>query len=247
MSKIYISLDSILDMRLGVLNTISDEFGFDVISNKEYYIREEDLFSSPNFGKLDNRLFLDVKKKYLDIIPTNSLATTMHLYISELATRHIQNVLNNPIKSNLEIDINFYPYVINDNDSNAIINNVYNLLDGIMPINKVFIPNEKLTVNYIKENYSDMILYEYVEWMNLLEKDLKKINIRDYVRLHVPRLYLDKAKLSKEVEKDLSNMKLDSFEFNQLLLNPIVSIIYLPIALYCVNNQYNKREYYLAN
>lgn len=234
--KIYISLDSLIDTRLGVLNTIDVDFAIDVVSDKKYFNREIDSFVDSKGDVLSNELYSKVSKKYSYVL-SNSVKTKMFIFLMQLCHAHIQQALTSPVKATLEIDINTYPYELDNNEVSKLLPVVSASIGNLFDINCIYVPYEKLTIDFITDNYNAMIMYNYHDWLNKHELALKRKPVKGLV-VYVPKIYFGQVP-DKDDLKKLSDEGTDAFAFTKKILSPLIEIDYLPINLYCIDSPFN--------
>lgn len=239
--RLYVSLDSILDIRLGVLNVINTDFAFEITSNEKYYTRELDEFTSKDKGKLSKVLFNKILNNYKPAILRASMKTKMYLFIANLCKVYIEQVVSSPSNDSFELDINIHPFILTDDESKILADALAKSIGSLYNINIVNYSIEQLSIDYCRENYRAMIMYHYTDWLNKHTNQIKIKPISDMV-LFVPRLYFDKLP-GKEDFKKLDEIGMDAFELNKKVLYPLIPIDYLPISLYCVDSPINKKEY----
>jgi hypothetical protein len=241
LKRIYASIDCLLDVRLGILNTIDPEFGSLVASNSNYYTRELDLFETPKFGSLDVELYKQFKTTLPEQVIRNSPATKMNLFILQLMTMYINETINTPYATEKVIDVNLYPYVFSDGEKDILKENIGNTFNNLFEVNLVYISNENLSVSYCDSKYKSMIMYDYISWLNLYGNQIKLKPARG-LAIFVPRINTNRA-LTAEEEKTFVEVGLSPFQYIEKVFTPLISISHLAISFYCIDCPFNKDEY----
>jgi hypothetical protein len=241
MAKIYVSLNCLLDMRLGALGAIDVNFALDIMMSKEYYTREIDIFKTEALGELSreklNEIYIHHKEKHLK----SAIRTKMFLFIQELGTEYLHQAITSPFQSGVAIEINTYPYIFNDIEATELIATMISLLGDDFSINVSYISPKDLKISHVRDNYRAMILYDYHEWLNMHTDEIKKKPLKE-TGLYVPRLQFGE-KLTDEQITILNENDTDLYTASKALLEPLISIQFLPIALYCAAVPDNKPEY----
>lgn len=241
LAKVYVSLDCLLDTRLGALSLINSDFCYEVTTAKSYFMREEDSFKTKKMGQLSKGVFKEIIRTKKQEIVRNSLKTKMHGFIRELCTKLFFEAMSTPFHSGVEIDVNVYPYEFNESEARALIESLVICLGKEFSINLISKTHKQLDVAQVRENYRCVIMYEYHEWINLYDTEIKKKPLRD-TGFYVPRLYFGQLPSGEEL-KTFAENNTDPFSFSQQILAPLVLIQYLPIALFCADSPANKAEY----
>ena len=241
LTKVYVSLDSLLDTRLGALALINTDFCFDVTTQKEYYSRQEDLFKTPAMGELSKLVFNDILLTHKQNIFRNSLKTKMPVFIRELCTKLFFQAMSTPFQSGVEIDVNIYPYQPNEAEVEGLLQALVECFGKEFSINLINKNNKQLTIEEVRQNYRCMVMYNYHEWMNVYENEIKKKPLRE-TGFYVPRLFFG-IPPNEETLLHFENNNVDPFLFTQQIFAPLVPIQYLPIALYCADTPDNLPEY----
>jgi hypothetical protein len=231
--KVYITLDSLLDTRMGGLACIDATFAFDVTTSSNYFEREQDSFTTPAGGTLSREKFQAYCAMHRQQIVRASLKTKMHGFLGELCMQFVKQTLGTPHYSAVEIELNLYPYQLNRMEVGEIVSVLAYYLGQQYTISTVYLSNEQLTLENVRENYCAMILYDYHEWLNLYDLAIRKKPLKE-VCLYVPKLYFSQVPTVEEI-KSFSEHNTTPFELSQHVLAPLVLVQYLPISLYCAD------------
>lgn len=240
-AKIYISLESLLDMRQGALAVLDDKFAYEVTTQADYFTREEDSFSSRKYGALSKELLTRLLNEKADLIAANSLSTRMPRFIRELVNRLKEQAHNTPYHTSVAVEVNTYPCNMTPEENEVLLQVLRVSLGEGFQITLIHKAEAQLTYQHVKTNYMCMIMYNYVQWMNLYEKDIKKSPLKDMC-FYVPKLYFGVPPTAEELD-ELARHNTDPFTFMQEAMAPLVPIQFLPIALYCADIPMNRDEY----
>jgi hypothetical protein len=240
--KIYVSIDTLLDLRLGTLIQISPDFAAILTSKKNYYTRKNDVFQIGD-SKLQKEIFDNLYNKKLNEIYKKSPCTKIHLFLLDLI-KALSNLCSNlSINVSDEIDLNFYPINISKKEQIIICKILEEKLFNSIKVNPIYIELNNLTPELVLEDYSCLVMYNYVEWINS-EKNKKSIankKLKD-IMLYCPMLYNTEDIPIEEIKK-LTNKNLDPFDLQQGLVSSFIKIIYIPICVFCIDNELNLDEY----
>lgn len=234
--RIYIGLDSLLDLRMGVLNILDTEFATEVTSNQSYYKRELDEFQGTK-GIINKEQYNSILAKYPDVVLRSSIKTKIGTFLLPLISKFIKESMTAPVDNDISIDVNIYPFTFSDEEAKELVNVLNVTLSNVIRINIVNISIKNLTVDYVKNNYRFMFMYEYHTWMNIHSEHIKASPLRN-VLFYVPMIYFNN-KPTEEHFKELNRINKTPFEYTQQNLSPLISIDYLPIYLYCVDGPHN--------
>lgn len=239
--KIYLSSDALFDLRQGTLNLISTQFAIDVTVGEAYYVREEDLFSTPNFGLLSKENFKQVQQQHLDKIFKISGRTKIIEFVKQLYLKLIKTNGSEAVELELSLEINLFPLTLTPEETEQLRSAVESALNGQMPVSISRYDPRTLTADMVNSQYIGMIFYDYVPWLNSFESEFKKKKNISSTALYVPRLYFD-GKPSGSTLAPLEKEKIDPFEMWEHIYSPILKINYLPVAFFCVDLPANVPE-----
>jgi len=239
--KIYLAADALWDLRLGTLRKISPEFAALVTAREDYYTRDQDIFKTPA-ETLDRTIYRRVFEKFKHEVLRLSLKTEILSFVTELCAQYIKQIATTPFMNEFELEINTYPFILTNEEKVDLLACLQDVLGTIVPIRIAHISLEDLTMEKVRNEYAAMIMYNYFDWLNCHSESLKKQHIKD-VGLYVPRLYfLDKEQISAEVREQLKKRGKDGFDALAEILQPILTIQFLPIALFSAATPVNKPE-----
>lgn len=241
---VYVALNCLLDTRLATLLLISEDFALEVMQSKTYYTRQQDIFETPILGKLGKTLFKEVMENKKEEIIENSVRTKMFVFIQELCSNYLVQAIKTPFQTEVSLDINTYPYLLTDEAAQELLKVCVSLLGVDFNINIINVAPKDLTIKLCREKYKSMILYEYLDWLDIHQLELKKKPFKD-TGLYVPKLIFGEP-VKPEHQQELDDLNMDLFDLAKEGLNAILSIQFLPIATYCAAVPDNLPEYLTA-
>ena len=246
LKKLYVDLDAVVDLRLGVLNLVSPPFAFDQTTHPEYFQREEDAFSSTRinpatnepFGGLPRPLFKSVLVQCRDKVLTASLRTKINKFVRQLCAAHLANVIRSGQEIRIIIEVNIHPFVMTPEAQIELTQTLQTDFFGLhFQVALIDISPQDLNLDVVRDNFFGLVRYEFFDWLNLHDTALRKKPIRDTC-LYVPRLYAggkptDAESLSLLAE--FKKRKMDPMEKISQALANFVPIQFLPIAFFCAD------------
>lgn len=233
LKKIYVSLDSLLDTRMGTLAMLDSDFAFAVTMHGGYFKREQDLFSAPDWGALDPALYRRLHETRRDAIVRSSVKTKMVRFVGELAMQVALRSIGTPSQAQVAIEINVHPYQLNSDERTELLQTLAYCFKGDLSLNLVDIAPQALGIEQVRQNYVAMVMYSYEAWLNAHDTALRKAPLKE-VCLYVPRLFFSRL-LTEQERGELDVYGIDPFEMNRHVLAPLVIVQYLDIALYCLD------------
>ncbi len=236
-NTILVSINSLLDTRLGTLIKINPDFAFNVTSSSPYYNRVIDVFEDEEYGRLDIELYNKVYETFKESIVRNSLKTKLTSFLFELCNKLVMKAIDGPIKSMVSIDVNLHPYKFTVEESKELIKTISESLNNQFIVNYVNISTENLTCDLVNNQYSSLIMYNYGDWFNYHTSRLRTRILKEIV-LYAPRLNFVRE-LTDE-EKNLFKYKdMDEFGLTEMLLCDFIKLQYLPVNLFCADTPAN--------
>lgn len=234
--RLLISLDSLLDTRLGTIALINPQSYAELLLGGFYPFRFVD-----HFNNVDNEEF---KKRYTARNKENlrkASLTAIYNLVLDFVKKTAKLSLNTPASLTPEIHINMYPYDLNEKERKVIINR----LKGMIPLQpEIKIVNytlEELNPLFVRATYQTMILYEGSQWLDIHTENklLEKYPI-PLTTLFIP--------LKSEVIFDEPLEKLyQALTALEEAVTPIINLQFLPLvnfsSIMCVINEKIAKEF----
>lgn len=241
--KILVSLDSLLDFRLGTLIKLSPEFAYQVSNDKAFYTREEDTFSSVEMGHLPKDIFNEIYMLYKEEIIRSSIMTKFFIFLKQLTQEMINKAISTPYYGEIEVEVNVYPHKFTNQEGDDLVKAISFHLGELVSTSIVSIPPEQLTPSYILNDYYALAMYDPKPWLDTHHRELQKGTLKDIV-LYTPRLNHIRKLEDTEIAK-LNKENMDLFNIFTMLLSPFICIQFLPISLFSAETAANKKEYFM--
>lgn len=229
MKKILVSLDGLLDTRLGLISQLNP-----TVAERFLLPESDEYFKRINDDVVYNALGI-TKTMWFQYYTKRDVSTLMASVVT-----HIPQVINTIIKmyhdsnehalSDLDVVlyVNTYPYEL-INEELCLLEDI--LLDAMPLLKEIkFTPYtfKSLTPKFIKSNFDYVIMYNYDLWTQIHVTELKKI-LMPKVHFFIPRLFQreptqDEFAGSPEFEK---LWKLDPFKVMECILAPKMGLTYI--------------------
>lgn len=226
--KILISLDSLLDTRLGVIAQHYPDKMEKLLTKLDYFERLQDRFKGIN----PEQFAAHYKNRNVDTLK-NSLMTNMTLLMGSFVKSAAKDVLSSGPQTNLIFDINIHPYQLDEEEKQDLLGVLEFHVGDAPEYNIVSIPNEFLTPQICKDQYSVLVLYDFAEWMRMHAPAFKEARMPNMV-VYAPRL-LEKLPTAEE-NKLLMEAQLDPFEASRIAASPAFTLRFLTVDMYCVRD-----------
>lgn len=238
---IYTDVESLLDIRQGVLSRILTEFAVDVTLNEAYYTREENSFYSPTYGVIAHDTFQKLYAKYKEESLALSYKTKMLEFIKQLVAKTLKQNALSGVELVLGIEINLFGFSFTQQEIDTLVEITSQELSNEFEVTTINVDPRLIKMAQAKDRYIGMIFYDYVAWVNANERDFKELKSFTQTVLYVPRLFFN-GKPSKEELATLNQQNIDPFELWEKAYGPLIGINYIPIAFYCIATPANAEE-----
>lgn len=199
--KLLIMLDCLLDTRLSILASKDQQIAKTIVGSKtefkKYAMRLTDDFSEHGLSRDE---FLNLYRQRTVEVLVNSSATSLVFELNSIVNDILNNNELQPHKAhNLEVDINFWPYVLPDNVKENILVGISARVESNVRFNSVFIPNNVLSPSYLKySDYGALYIYDFEQWFghhfNPMVTDSDDLRNPQFT-IYAPALWVDEDKL----------------------------------------------------
>ena len=163
---IYIDLDVILDTRMALLYTLSEDLAVAEFTSGKYGKRVRD-----NFGNVSNNVFNMLFRRRNKGLLKYALPSNIFKLVNEVIVGH----LTDSITTNYpKMYVNIYPYQLNSDEQQVVLGMISGLFKHCV-YELVYMDNMKdLTPTWVKDNVKTIIKYDGLEW---LENHNKLLNL----------------------------------------------------------------------
>lgn len=184
--KILVSLDSLLDTRLGAMRAYSEGLFQHLWRDSAYYNRLVDDYE--HFGAGTTLMWKNVYKQRGELknekgqfkVLALSNPTMMCAIVGVMLRDTYAQAIDDPIVKGCDVFINTYPYNLPEVDQNEISLAMEELIlpgdveDGALlfdsKITCVYLPHEHLTVDAMREDWNTVIMYDWFDWFDVQAK-----------------------------------------------------------------------------
>lgn len=219
----YIDLDSLFDTRLGTIALLGSEVVEKVISGG-YYTREIEAFDGVDMAWFTERY----GRRDVEVL-RQSMVTPMTTIADIFAKQTLQALVSSPFRRQPIVELNIFPYVLQQEDVTQIIHGLKSVTGGMLDIRVISTDPKELTPKHVAENYVQMAMYDYCSWLDYhtAAKHFDEVQCPQ-VRLFVPALYKDEA--ARKLYQPI-----DAFTVIENFISPFIKIEFIRIEYFCVD------------
>jgi hypothetical protein len=205
--RILISLDVLLDTRVGVIAGISQEAATALVTNPLYWERDFDDWHKLTGGLITNEQFAEAyaarggenSAKTLNA----SFETGMAPFLYQLLAEADINAMDGMTRDAHEIGlaVNTAPYVLSPNERADLVDIIQAKYGTELNVKLVEYTVPELTVQRLAEEFGGMIIYEFAEWFKYHHIAIVGALMSDFNVVH-PKLFdRDPSELTLEEKK----------------------------------------------
>lgn len=222
-SAIYVDLDSLFDTRLAVLHNLGIK-GLDRVITSQYYDRTYDEFEG-----IETEIFKEAyEKRNLDTL-VNALITPVARHLYQFGRQTLIALVASPYRRQPKVVVNIHPYVLSPESEHFIINGVRAVTKNIMDVELISVPLESLTPSYVKQNYVQMVMYAYWEWLECHAANGL------LAETQCPEVTLIGPQLVKSKKAALELKGVDVFATIESYTSLFIKLTLSPVSLFCVD------------
>lgn len=228
-NAIYLELDSILDTRIATVDLIDPQFATELVFNNSYWKRNTDDFSvfKPDFNHKD--YFDRYSKRNNDTLYRAKL-TTLLIFLQSIKEKLVKHIIDSPEQNQLNYVVNSYPYQLSDVVKEDIVLALRHYLGLYANIEIRYIPYSQMTLKFIKTSFSDMFLYNFLEWLAATHHTFDPKVGAPAVSLYVPALFVDSKNLpTKDDVLKTNEGNLGPMESAKLFFAEFINLNFFPI------------------
>ena len=226
--RIMITLDSLLDTRLGVIAQKYPQRVEKLLTGRNYFDRLQDRFPG-----ITHEEFTALYKKRDEETLKNSMMTNITLLMGSFVKSAANDVLSGKDPTAMIFDINIHPYELDEETKQDLIGALEFHIGDAPQYNIVSYSNESLTPEVCKDRYAVMVMYDFADWMRKHAEAFKETRMPNMV-IYAPRI-LEKLPTPEE-NKQLIEAQLDPFEASRLAASPAFTIRFLSIDMYSIRD-----------
>lgn len=226
-ARIYVDLDSLLDVRQAVLTHLVKQKPLaQFLNSDEYNFREIDRFPEVNmtqYYQIDNQ-------RDSDLISRSTVTYILNVLKTKIANLEKRNNFYGETKRP-ELLLNVHPFILSIQEQEDIQNALFIKLESNCTINIIDKPVQEISPFFMKSN--DIIsafIYNMSKWAGIHSESLSKSPLKDTL-LYFPSIYYDERK--KEQLGTITKLGFkDIFSYIEYLFSAVASINFLPTVFY---------------
>jgi hypothetical protein len=230
-SKIYIDIECLLDIRQGILTLICEDEDkvINYLSSREYLLRTNDDFSSiVDMDAYNERL----KKIDIEVIKRS---TINYVYKSiqkkayDLCTRNMYKEKNQAF----ELIVNMHNVQLTHSQKEAFLDGLFAKLKMPVAIRLVDMEISDLAPSFFKnDDVAFAYIYRFSEWLSEHVEHLELPKTPTDNILFFPSHIPDKKLFAENIDEYKKNGFDDPFNFIEMILSPYVVVNFLPSVLF---------------
>lgn len=230
-SLVLVELDALLDTRLGTLHSMNPEFAVEALRSSAYFTRVIDDFTEIcGVGKDEFREAYS--RRGMEQLVASTI-TEIPFILAELTMKLEAEIIDTPFVSDVIVEINCYPYELDEEEQSIIANAVSCRLNKDTLVRCVYKAPETLSPSYVKGRYGGMILYNFRDWMDKHVEAFKNVKM-PRITILAPALYYDEIPSKHEFTKDGIRPEVNAFQLSEVGLVEFFSLSLLPAQIFSI-------------
>lgn len=163
---ILLDLDAVLDTRLGTIALFDEDTALSLSKDPRYVNRFYDEFSDiithPEWSDAD---FKETYEKRNDLTLAVSRPTPMLYTLNPFLLGLVADCTHNPDKSQVEVCINMYPYLLDEEAKLDIIAAIRIHVPEPVTVTATYMPPDTINASYIRKNLTHWVTYDIDAWV----------------------------------------------------------------------------------
>jgi len=170
MKDIYVSIDSVFDLRHAAISILNEEMA-DNVDFKKYHLRKCDIFEGIDKNKFDNLI-----EKHGKLLLINSLVTNIFEFLYNVLNGIMKEIVLTEMNKFIKptVCINIWPFELTEEEIQELRVLSYIKLKGIIGVEIINKDIKDLTPASMEDKYQMVIMYRYDKWINIHNTDLTK-------------------------------------------------------------------------
>lgn len=226
---IYVELDALLDTRLVTVAKIDPEAGAKLVDLRSYYERLIDDFSEVG---VDRQKFLEAYRRRDIETLKYARMTGMVVWLAKMVMELEIQSATTPFITELKVEINTYPYDLDEETRRAIGEAVSYYVGKTTPIAVVYYPPEMVDPEFCRKRYGAMMMYDANDWIRRYAHALSTHGIPQ-VTMIAPALYHERIPHPDEVKID-SLPGLNPFALAERGLSEAIRLELISVDSFCM-------------
>lgn len=224
-NRVFVELDALLDTRLATVSRLSEEAALTCLNDDRYFSREIDDFTDIcGIGKEEFRKAY--KQRDVRTLEA-SIMTEVPFIVAELTHKLELDVIDTPFASEVIVEINCHPYVLDEEEKEAVAMGVASRCGEDTKVVCVDIPLDQLTPGLILERYSGLIIYNFRDWMEVQLEAFKSTRM-PRVSVLAPALFYDEIPKPDEFTRNGIAPNVSAFQLAETAAVELYALSLLP-------------------
>lgn len=233
---IYISLDSLLDTRLGTLGCIDPALAAKALDGN-YRARFTDEFE----GVTKQQFKEAYAKRDIDTLKM-SVVTNVSFLIRRIIKDSLALAVQQQKITRINIEVNVWPYEIEKGPlADMLLACVRAHAYENAVVRVVSCPLEELTPEYVRSTYQLMVMYDWLEWVELHKSYFEKKGMPE-VAVIAPQLFADRAPTDEEHNAFGNGASGDVFRITEKMFAPMFRLSLMPASLFSIIDELTKES-----
>jgi hypothetical protein len=225
--RILVSLECLLDTRLGTVGTFDPRGAERLSTDKKYLRREVDVYEGIDMDRF-HAAYAARAANGQEVLKHSTL-TGMVLFLRSKVIELAEQASISPLFDGVEIEVNSYPFLLGDAVKAELVKCLNVWLTGFAPITIIYADPNSLTPKHCKQRYAMLVDYDWNAWMNLHSDAFNEVRLPE-VLFFAPRLYFTGVLPDqKELEEVMRNAP-HPFDAMEMQASPIVGLKLIDIA-----------------
>lgn len=227
-------LDVILDTRLGTLGKMGETIQSLALKapGDGYFKRMIDDWDR-TCGVGTTVAYQDLYRNRDQDTCDQAVLTSMILEFNKQSLMMTNALISDPLIDEVEIVVNTWPYIVTKEQEKNICDSLLFHMEEKVPMRCVHISLEDLTLAEIRDNWSAVILYDFVEWLTYRAPEIESGRNRcPRNSVVAPLLFTGKVPTRQELMVD--GVPRDPFEATTIGLREFIKIEFWPIHHFCM-------------
>lgn len=225
----YAQLDTIVDVVAGTIRRVAPEQYTEAIRSG-YHKRKGDFFKD-----VDPEKFREVYDRHeFETLEAGTLTNVFQFLqpkIAECMTEYLARQM--PATTGPWLDVNIYPYELNDNEIAFLRSIIYIKIGGIVGVNIINKPYSELTPSVCAEKYNMMLMYNYHHYLNAHSSALIA-NPKPMLILVAPMVYFNRDPETDEELVDQLKNGINVLAILEASLAPRICLKFINVDVYSI-------------
>lgn len=222
---IYVSLDALLDTRLGTLYELGPDIMLGAVENGYFKRRSEKFFN------VDKEVFDEAYRSRNKLTLKQSGITKVIGFVNELVRSLNQQAIQTPLHTGPIVVLNIYPYKLEDSEVLTLTKAVAAATNQLCDVKTINLSEKQLTPEHCKQNYGIMFMYDYPLWLETQAENFSKLMCPE-ISLIVPGIYF-KEEPTKDQLRELVNNYMHPLRAVEFVSAAFINLTFNDIELFC--------------